>query len=369
MRTHPLMMVPGPVACHPEVLKALAAQPLHPRDSQFVTIFRRVLQGLRGVFRAAECQPVLFNGGGLLAMEVALANFIEPKDHILIVNNGFFGEELVHVAKCYSRNVESLTAPIGERVPLEEIQVHLDSKPFQVLAVSHVDTGSGVKAQIHQLVQTAQNTDTLTIVDAVSSVGGEPLEQSQWGIDVCFASTQKAIAGPPGIALLMLSDGAMRRLDARQKPISSIYMNLKQWIRSMQSYEAEAVPRLVSTPATNLVAALSIALHLIQQEGLEQRIQRHHQNAQQLREGISSLGLKLVPKHSDYFADTITTIHSARHTTATKIVKHMLNQGVRIAPGLGQSREDLFRIGHMGNVTSKDVSVTLSALKKVLTTL
>ncbi len=363
------MMVPGPVACHLEVLKALATQPLHPRDSHFVTMFRRVLQELREVFRAPDGQPVLFNGGGLLAMEVALANFIEPKDHILIVNNGFFGEELIRVAKCYTRNVETLTAPLGERVPLEEIKIHLDSHQFQVLAVSHVDTGSGVKAQIHQLVQTAQTTNTLTIVDAVSSVAGEPLEQSDWGIDVCFASTQKAIAGPPGIALLMLGEKAMDQLDARQKPISSVYLNLKHWITSMQSYEVEDVPRLVSTPATNLVAALDIALHLIQQEGLKQRIQRHHHNAQKLREGITSLGLNLVPKHRDYQANTITTIYSPQQIVATKVVKHMLNHGVRIVPGLGRSREDLFRIGHMGNVTSKDVSTTLSVLKKVLTKL
>ena len=363
------MMVPGPVACHPEVLKALAAQPLHPHDLDFVKMFRRVLQGLREVFRAPNGQPILFNGGGLLAMEVACANFIEPKDHILIINNGFFGEELIRVTKCYSRNVETLTVPLGDRVPLKEVQARLYSEEFQVLAVSHIDTGSGVKAQLRQLVQSAQRTDTLTIVDTVSSVGGEYLEQSRWGIDVCFASTQKAIAGPPGIALLMLSEKAMRRLDARKEPISSIYMNLKQWITSMQSYELEEVPRLVSTPASNLVAALDVALHLIQQEGLQQRIQRHQQNAQELRDGIISLGLTLVPKHPDYFSNTITTVFSPEHIAATKIAKQMLNQGVLIAPGLGQFRESLFRIGHMGNVTPADISITLAVLQQTLTTL
>jgi alanine-glyoxylate transaminase/serine-glyoxylate transaminase/serine-pyruvate transaminase len=362
------MMVPGPVACHPEVLKALSAQPLHPRDSEFINMFRRVLQGLREVFQAPNGQPVLFNGGGLLAMEVACANFVEPEDHVLIINNGFFGEELIRVTKCYSRNVETLTAPLGDRVPLEEVRARLNSEKFQVLAVSHIDTGSGVKAQLHQLVQTAQKTDTLTIIDTVSSVGGELLEQSHWGIDVCFASTQKAIAGPPGIALLMLGERAMRRLDARKKPISSIYMDLKQWITSMQSYESEEVPRLVSTPATNLVAALDIALHLIQQEGLQRRIQRHQHNAQELREGIISLGLKLAPKHPDYFSNTITTVYSPQDIVASKIVKHMLNQGIRIAPGLGKFREDLFRIGHMGNVTLADISKTLLVLQQTLTT-
>lgn len=362
-------MVPGPVACHPKVLKALAAQPLHPRDPKFIDIVRGVLQGLRHVFGAPEGQPVLFNGGGLLAMEVAVANFVDPNDHVLIINNGFFGEEFLRVTKCYSQHVESLEAPLGERVPLQDVEMKLDSQEFQVLALSHVDTGSGVKSQLQDLVATAQKRDIFTIVDAVSSVGGEPLEQTRWGIDVCFASTQKALAGPPGIALLMLSAQAMNHLSSKATPISSIYLNLQPWITSMQSYESDEIPRLVSTPASNLIAALDSALQLIREEGLAQRIQRHHQIATQLRRGLTSMGLELVPKHPDYYSNMVTTMYSPNQTLATEIVEHMIKEGVRIAPGLGKHRETLLRIGHMGTVTPADVNNTISALQRTLTKL
>lgn len=359
------MMVPGPVDCPAEVLKALSEQPLYPRNPQFIAIFQRVLQGLREVFGASDGQPVLMNGGGLLAMEVACANFMEPDTHVVILNSGFFGDQLLRVAKCYSNNVTMLEAQFGERVALDKVRKHLDSSECQVLAVSHVDTESGVKADLQALSKIAQEKGALTIVDAVASVGGEHIKQTDWGVDVCFASTQKALACPPGLALLMLGPRALQRLNSRMTPPAMVYQNLQLWIDSMQSYEEEN-PRLVSTQATNLIAALDVALKLIKQEGLEQRIQRHEQIAAHIREGVTALGLELVPKLSEYYANTVTTMYSPDKILASSIVEQMLKNDVRIATGLGPHREELLRIGHMGITTLTDATTTLAALKRVL---
>ena len=359
------MMVPGPVDCPSEVLKALSEQPLYPRNPQFIAIFQRVLQGLREVFGASDGQPVLMNGGGLLAMEVACANFMEPDTHVIILNSGFFGEQLLRVAKCYSNNVTMLEAQFGERVAHDRFRRHLDSSECQVLAVSHVDTESGVKADLKALAEIAQEKGALTIVDAVASVGGEYIRQTDWGVDVCFASTQKALACPPGLALLMLGPRALQRLNSRTTPPAMVYQNLQLWIDSMQSYEEET-PRLVSTQATNLIAALDVALKLIKQEGLEQRIQRHEQIAAHIREGVTALGLELVPKLSEYYANTVTTMYSPDKILASSVVEQMLRDNVRIATGLGPRREELLRIGHMGITTLTDATTTLAALKRVL---
>lgn len=359
------MMVPGPVDCPTEVLKALSEQPLYPRDPQFIATFRRVLQGLRTVFGASDGQPILMNGGGLLAMEVACANFMESDTHVVILSNGFFGDQLQRVAKCYSKNITVLEAQFGERVALDRVRKHLTSSECQVLAVSHIDTESGVKADLKDLAAIAQEKEALTIVDAVASVGGERIEQTQWGVDVCFASTQKALACPPGLALLMLGPRALQRLKSRMTPPAMVYQNLQLWIDSMQSYEEEK-PRLVSTQATNLIAALDVALKLIKQEGLEQRIQRHEQIAAHIREGVTALGLELVPKLSEYYANTVTTMYSPDKILASSIVEQMLKNNVRIATGLGPHREELLRIGHMGITTLADATTTLAALKRVL---
>lgn len=360
-------MVPGPVDCPSEVLKALGEQPLYPRNPQFIAIFRRVLQGLREVFGASDGQPVLMNGGGLLAMEVACANFMEPDTHVVILSSGFFGDQLLRVAKCYSKNITVLESQFGERVALDRVRKHLDSSECQVLAVSHVDTESSVKADLKDLAAIAQEKGALTIVDAVASVGGERIEQTQWGVDICFASTQKALACPPGLALLMLSPRALQHLNDRTTPPSMVYQNLQLWIDSMQSYESDGIPRLVSTQATNLIVALDVALELIRKEGLEQRIQRHEQIAQHVRDGVTKLGLEVVPKHPEYYANTVTTMYSPNQLLASSIVEQMLKKGVRIATGLGPRREELLRIGHMGITTLTDASTTLAALKHVLT--
>jgi alanine-glyoxylate transaminase/serine-glyoxylate transaminase/serine-pyruvate transaminase len=306
------MMVPGPVDCPPEVLKTLGEQPLYPHNPQFIASFRRVLRELREVFGALDGQPVLMNGSGLLAMEVACANFMEPDTHVVILNSGFFGDQLLRVAKCYSNNVTMLEAQFGERVALDRVRNHLDSSECQVLAVSHVDTESGVKADLKDLAEIAQKKGALTIVDAVASVGGEHIKQTDWGVDVCFASTQKALACPPGLALLMLGPRALQRLNSRTTPPTMVYQNLQLWIDSM------------------------------------------------------TLGLELVPKHSDYYANTVTTMYSPDKIRASSVVEQMLKNGVRIATGLGPRREELLRIGHMGITTLPDATTTLAALKRVL---
>ena len=359
------MMVPGPVDCPPEVLKALSGQPLYPHNPQFIASFQRVLRGLHDVFGAPDGQPVLMNGSGLLAMEVACANFLDPDTHVVILNSGFFGDQLLRVAKCYSNNVTMLEAQFGERVAHDRVRRHLDSSECHVLAVSHVDTESGVKADLKALAEIAQEKGALTIVDAVASVGGEHMRQTEWGVDVCFASTQKALACPPGLALLMLGPRALQRLNSRTAPPAMVYQNLQLWIDSMKSYEEET-PRLVSTQATNLIAALDVTLKLIEQEGLEQRIQRHEQIAAHIREGVTALGLELVPKLSEYYANTVTTMYSPDKILASSVVEQMLKNNVRIATGLGPRREELLRIGHMGITTLKDAKTTLAVLKRVL---
>ncbi len=183
---------------------------------------------------------------------------------------------------------------------------------------------------------------------------------------MCFASTQKALACPPGLALLMLSPRALQHLDDRTTPPSMVYQNLQLWIDSMQSYETNSVPRLVSTQATNLIAALDVALELIRKEGLEQRIQRHEQVAQHIREGVTKMGLELVPKYPEYYANTVTTTYSPNQLHASSIVEQMLKHGVRIATGLGPRLEELLRIGHMGITTLEDAKATLTVLERVL---
>ncbi len=362
-----MMMVPGPVGCRPNVLEALAAQPLHPTDPRYVEVFRRVFKGMRGVFGAPKGQPVIFNGGGLLAMEAACASLLEPDDEVLVVDNGFFGEIFIQIIKCHAKRVTVLITSFGDRVPTDKVEAELRKGRFKALAFNHVETSSGVKAQIEELAAVAQAHGALTLVDGVSAVGGEVVEQRAWGVDVYCASTQKALAAPPGLALLMLGSRALEILENRKTLIKGFYLDLRKWVDSMRSYEEGGPPRLVSTPSTNLVMALATSLDDIVTEGISNRIQRHHRIADVMRSGLVAHGFTLVPKHSSFFANTVTAAYTPEGAPASNLVKQMAQQGVLIAPGIGEYRDQLVRIGHMGGVTLEDVKTTLQAIGQTIT--
>jgi alanine-glyoxylate transaminase/serine-glyoxylate transaminase/serine-pyruvate transaminase len=322
---------------------------------------------MRHVFGASKGQPVLFNGGGLLALEAACASLLEPDDEVLVINNGFFGEMFLEIIRCHAKRVTVLITAFGDRVPTAEVEAELRKGRFKALAFTHVETSSGVKAQIEELAAAAQAHGALTLVDGVSAVGGEAVEQEAWGVDVYCASTQKALAAPPGLALLMLGSQALEVLENRKPPIKGFYLDLRKWIDSMRSYEEGGRPRLVSTPSTNLVMALATALDDILAEGIGKRIERHSAIAEAMRVGILALGLSLVPKQSSFFANTVTAAYLPPKVQASRVVKQMAQQGVLIAPGIGEYREQLVRVGHMGSVTMEDTVTTLHAVRQALT--
>ena len=363
-------MVPGPVRCPAPVLEAMAGQPLYPHDPRFVELFCRVLERMRLVFGALGGRPIVFNGSGMLAMEAACASLLERGDRVLVVDNGYFGGLVARVARRYTGRVAVLRARLGERVGVEEVEERLERDGFRVVAVSHVDTGTGVRVQLAELARVARRHGALTLVDGVSALGGEELEQERWGVDLYFASTQKALAAPPGLSLLMLGGRALSRLEERRSRVRSIYLDLSRWIASMRSFEA-GKPRLVSTPATNLVAALDAALGIVLDEGMEERVRRHRELAERLREAlVEDLGVELVPRSLEYCANTVTAFYTPEGVEAGRLIGEVARRGVRIARGLQREIQDRYvRVGHMGDVKVRDIDLTVEALRGALAAL
>jgi len=363
-------MVPGPVRCPAPVLRAMAEQPLYPHDPRFVELFCRVLEGMRLVFGAPGGRPVVFNGSGMLAMEAACASLLERGDRVLVVDNGYFGSLIARMARRYTGRVSVIRAKLGERIGVEEVRSRLERGDFRVVALSHVDTGTGVRTQLAELAKAAREQGALTLVDGVSALGGEELKQEEWGVDLYFASTQKALAAPPGLGLFMLGPRALRRLEERRSRVRSIYLDLSRWVLSMESFE-DGDPRLVSTPATNLIAALDAALRIIIEEGVERRVRRHRELAEGLRRALTEeLGLKLVPRSLDLCANTVTAFYTPEGVEAKALIEETARRGVRIARGLQREiRNRYVRIGHMGDVTARDIDRTVEALRGALASL
>jgi alanine-glyoxylate transaminase/serine-glyoxylate transaminase/serine-pyruvate transaminase len=203
----------------------------------------------------------------------------------------------------------------------------------------------------------------LCVVDGVCSVAGEALRMSEWGVDVAFTASQKAVGVPPGLALLVAGPRAMQAYQARKRPPFNFYADWGNWLPVMQAYE-EQRPGYFGTPAVNLVFALNVSLGLILEEGLERRIQRHIRVGEAMQAAIRALGLGQVPARKELAAHTMSAPRFPAGVEGPAFLAQAGKAGVTLAGGLHPAiRSEYFRIGHMGSVNRGDVLATLGAVE------
>jgi alanine-glyoxylate transaminase/serine-glyoxylate transaminase/serine-pyruvate transaminase len=362
MKGRSLLMIPGPVESEPEVLAALADSATSHVAPAFIELFGRALERLRVVFGCPDGQPFIVAGSGTLAMDLLAANLTEPGTRALVVNTGYFGDRFGDMLTRYGAEVTHLRAPIGSAPTPAEVDVALSQWRYDLLTITHVDTSTGVRADVQSIAAVARRHDVLCLVDGVCSVGGEALDMAGWGVDAALTASQKALAVPPGLALAVAGRRALAAFRARKMPVASYYSDWNLWLPIMQAYEARR-PAYFATPAVNLVHALEVSLAQILAEGMEARIARHRRLSDALKAGIAALGLKQVPLHPELAATTLTAVYYPDGVDASLLPK-VAAAGVILAGGLHKEiRDRYFRIGHMGAVRPADILATLGALE------
>ena len=366
MKHRKLLMIPGPIEFEPEVLRAMGMQTTSHVASNFIEIFGNCLDMMKEVWMAPKGQPFIVSGSGTLAMDMAAANLVEQGDAVLIISTGYFGERFKSIFDRYGAKTTILTAPAGDVVDIDTIEKELKNKPYKIIAMTHVDTSTGVLVDPKPIAQLAKKYNVLSVLDGVCSVAGEEIKQDDWGIDVVLTASQKAIGVPPGLALLVASQKAMNIWENRKSPVSNYYADWENWLPIMKAYE-ERRPSYFGTPPVNLITALETSLKIIVSEGLVNRVNRHQKLASAFRLAISSLGLKLLPIKSTIAANTLTAIYYPEGIDGNTLRTKMAACDIIIAGGLlPEIKEKYFRIGHMGSVSSKDIIATLSALEFAL---
>lgn len=263
----------------------------------------------------------------------------------------------------YGAKVDHLRAPIGGAPSLAEVESALKSGGYKLMTVTHVDTSTGVLTDIKGLAALARKYDTLIIVDGVCSVAGEELRMTEWGVDVAFTASQKAVGVPPGLALLVAGPRAMDAFHSRKTPVQNFYGDWTNWLPIMAAYEERRVGYF-GTPAVNLVAALNVSLGLILQEGMEKRFARHRSIGQACKAAISALGLGQVPLSSSIAANTMTAPRFPENVAGGDLLPKIKAAGVILAGGLHpEIKSEYFRIGHMGSVSQGDLLATIGAIE------
>lgn len=361
-----LLMIPGPIEFEPDVLQTLGERTRSHMDPLFAEQFGRALGRMREVFLAgSDAQPFILAGSGTLAMDTAVANILRPGSNVVVVDTGYFSARMAEIVTRWGGNAIRVGGALGNAPDLQEIQAAIEKHAPTIVTMTHVDTSTGVRAPIEAIAKLARASGALTVVDGVCSVGGEELRQEAWGIDVALTGSQKALGVPPGLAVLVASRRAMEAFEARKNTLASIYLDWKEWLPIMISYEARK-PMYFATPAVNLVAALDTSLGQLVAEGMEARFARHQKMANAFRAAWRALELKTLPVREELCANTLSALwlpEGFDPTLAGKIGK----EGIVVAGGLHpDARTKYFRVGHMGAISANDVLATVGAVERAL---
>jgi alanine-glyoxylate transaminase/serine-glyoxylate transaminase/serine-pyruvate transaminase len=333
---------------------------------EFIEVFGQSLQNLRTVFGSPSGQPLVLAGSGTLAMDCAGANLVEPGDKALVVDTGYFSERFAMILERYGAQVTRISASPGNRPSLEQVKAALEAESYKLLTITHVDTSTGVIAEVEQIAALGRRYEVLVVVDGVCSVAGEALNMDAWGIDLALTASQKAIGVPPGLAVLMIGQHALEAFNKRSTPVLNYYSDWTNWLPIMLAYEARKTSYF-GTPPVNLIFALHVSLGQILAEGMEKRVKRHNAISQACKVGIQALGLSQVPSKPEFAAHTLTAPRYPVGVNGADFLARVQGSGVTLAGGLLPAiRSEYFRIGHMGAVTHGDILATISGIESAL---
>lgn len=366
MKNRTLLMIPGPIEFEPAVLAAMGAPTTSHVAANFIEAFGQALARLRQVFLSDDGQPFVLAGSGTLAMDSVGANLVESGDRVLVINTGYFGDRYAALLSRYGAQVDQVTAPVGGRASLDEIESALKKESYKLLFVTHVDTSTGVITDVQGIAALAARFGALSVVDGVCSVAGEALHMSAWGVDVVLTASQKAIGVPPGLALFVVSPKAMLAFKNRKTPVANYYADWINWLAIMQAYEARQASYF-ATPAVNLIWALNISLGQILEEGMQARFDRHQLLGNACKAGAAALGLSQVALKPEWAANTMTALRYPQGVTGGDFLPRVAKAGAYLAGGLHPAiKNEYFRIGHMGATKLGDVLATLGAIEVAL---
>lgn len=360
MRDKTFLMIPGPTPVPENVLQALAKHPMGHRSSEFSAIFKEVTDDLKWV---AQTQNDFFilGASGTGAMECAIANTVVPGDKVLSLVIGNFGKRWAQLAKAFGGVVEEMNVAWGEAIDPKALEARLKqdtAKEIKIVTVTHNETSTGVTNDLEAISKIVKAHGALIIVDAVTSMGVMNLPVDAWKIDVAVSGSQKGFMIPPGLAFVTVSKDAWAKYETNKNP--KFYWD---WKKYKKACEDNSTP---FTGSVSLVVALQASLKMMREEGLENVFARHIKLRDGLRAGCKAVGLKLMAADKDASA-AITSIWPPEGISVGDIRKGLKNNfDIVVADGQDDYKGKIFRIGHLGYFSQRDLLMTMASLEIVL---
>jgi len=358
-----VLLGPGPSNVHPRVLKAMATPLVGHLDPEFIRLMEETKDLLRFVFQTKNTLTLPISGTGSAGMETCLVNLIEPGDEVVVGVNGVFGTRMVDIVeRCGAKPVVMETQWGHVFTPDQVRDVLKRCRRPKLVALVHAETSTGAWQPLEDLAALVHHAEALFVVDAVTSLGGCPLQVDTWGIDACYSGTQKCLSCPPGLSPVTFNQAALDVIRKRKAKVQSWYLDLTM----IEKYWGEERVYHHTAPIS-MNYALREALRLVQEEGLEARFRRHQGNHLALAAGLEAMGLSLAVQE-EHRLWTLNSVMIPEKIEDAAVRRQLLDDyNIEIGAGLGPLRGQVWRIGLMGESSSRsNVLLVLSALEELL---
>lgn len=355
-----MLMIPGPTPVPEAALLALAKHPIGHRTSEFSNLMGEVTANLKWLHQT-ESDVLMLTTSGTGAVEAGMINFLSPGDRVLVGCNGKFGDRWAEVAEAYSLQVEKITAEWGQPLNPDLFAEKLQSdteKQIKAVIITHSETSTGVLNDLETINRhVKEHGEALIIVDTVTSLGAVNIPMDTLGLDVVASGSQKGYMIPPGLGFVAISPKAWEAYKTAKLP--KYYLDLAKYRK------ATAKNTTPFTPPVNLMVALHTTLGMMKQEGLEPMFARHQRLMNATREGMKGLNLPLFA--ADSCASPAITAVAPERVEAEQI-RAILKKKFDIALAGGQDhlKGKIFRIGHLGFVSDRDILSAIASMEVAL---
>ncbi|MFO8003890.1 pyridoxal-phosphate-dependent aminotransferase family protein [Thioalkalivibrio sp.] len=360
------LMGPGPSDVNPRVLAAMSRPIVGHMDPVFIAMMDDMKGLLQYAFQTRNALTLPVSAPGSAGMETCFANLVEPGDKVIVCINGVFGGRMKENVERYGGIPVTVEDDWGQPVSLQKVEDALKDNPdARILAFVHAETSTGACSDVKALCELARRHDCLSIVDAVTSLGGIPLQVDDWGVDAIYSGSQKCLSCTPGLAPVSFSERAVARIRGRKTPVQSWFLDLNlvmgYWVGSdgKRAYH--------HTAPVNALYALHEALVILHEEGLEASWARHRRHHDALRAGIEAMGMSFLVDEAHRLPQ-LNAVMVPQGVDEVAVRKALLERySLEIGAGLGPYAGRIWRIGLMGHAANeRNVLLCLGGLETVL---
>lgn len=347
----------GPVQINEKIRKMGAEQVPYFRTTEFSKIIFENEKLMKKFADSEEDARALFiTGSGTASMEAAVMNTLNKKDKALVVNGGSFGHRFEKLCQIHKIPYDSIKLEVGQNLT-EKILNSYDNKGYTAFLINVHETSTGVLYDMNLVSDFCKRNKLFLITDCISSFLADKFSMKKIGSDILITGSQKALACPPGISIIVLSKKAIEKIE--NADVKCLYFDLKDALKNAERGQTPF------TPAVGILLQINERLKEIEKNGgIESENKKISNIADDFRSKIKKEGLPF-EYVSESMSNAVTSLHPTTASANDIFITLKDEYGIWVCPNGGELKDEVFRVGHIGDLTIEDNDKLINALKNM----